>query len=295
LTYDELRQALSVLPQDVTEPNGVPRVLAARLSPQERVARRRLNLPQVEYRLLAGLAMSGWSFRYGLIEAVAALHGQVPHSGTFVRANAHLVKAGLWQVTTVRLTVAVSLVQLTALGKELMAEIVVTPVLSEWEQMQQRHRGGQGQRHHSAAVCLFAYHARLRGYRVLLCPYAPGGAEPDLLIERDDESLYVEVQGRGGEVWQRADKWWSAYHVQGEAAICTLTPAQAVRYAREAQRVGVRRGRVTDLHTRYRSAPSSLWTHEWQSQYGGLLPIVDHTKGEDNEQCASVNICATSK
>ncbi|MCB0114592.1 MAG: hypothetical protein KDD84_10895, partial [Caldilineaceae bacterium] len=123
MTYEELRQTLPALPQDVTELSGVPRVLAARLSPQERVARRRLNLPQVEYRLLAGLAMSGWSFRYGLIEAVAAMHGQVPESGTFVRASAHLAKAGLWQVTTVRLTVAVSLVQLTALGQELMAEV----------------------------------------------------------------------------------------------------------------------------------------------------------------------------
>ena len=133
MNYDELKTALSQLPTDEGSPNRVPQPLSFYLSQQQRVARARLNLPWIEYRLLAGLALSGWSLRYGLIQAEAAMQGQHPRNGTFVRAGAHLEKAGLWQVMTVRLNASVSLVQLTPLGRQLLTEIGVTPVPSEWE------------------------------------------------------------------------------------------------------------------------------------------------------------------
>ncbi|MGA1372756.1 MAG: hypothetical protein ACO3Z6_14230 [Pseudomonadales bacterium] len=278
MNYDELKAALSQLPTDEDAPNRVPEPLSFHLSQRKRVARTRLNLPWTEYRLLAALALSGWSLRYGLIQAEAAMQGQHPRNGTFIRAGAHLEKAGLWQVMTVRLNASVSLVQLTPLGRQLLTEIGVTPVYSEWEELQQRHRGGQGQRHHNAAICLFAYHARLRGYEVRLCPNADGQAEPDVQLERDGELLYVEVQGRGGEIWQRTEKWWNAYRLQGESAICTVTPAQAIRYAEEAQRAGVPRGRVTNLETLYLDAPASLWTHEWKGRSHTLQRVVSHER-----------------
>jgi hypothetical protein len=287
MTRDELMRALAFLPADENTPTGIPQPLAAYLSNPRRIAQVRLSLPWIEYRLLAGLALSGWSLRYELIQAEAAYHDQDPRNGTFNRASTHLEQVGLWQVATVRLATSVALVRLTELGQRLLTEIGLAPVTSEWDRMETQHRGGDRQLQHTAAACLFAFHARIRGYRVTLCPKVDGQAEPDLMIEKMGKSTFVEVQGRGGEAWRRAAKWHSAYRLQGEAAICALTPAQAVRYAREAQRAGVPCGRVTDLHTLYRDEPVGLWTHTWRSRSGRLLPVVaDERVGHREDRTA---------
>jgi len=84
----------------------------------------------------------------------------------------------------------------------LLAQLGVTAVTSEWEQIEARHRGGgAGQIRHTGAICAFLHHARRNGYTTEPCPMieGAGNAEPDAGLENDEEQLYVEVQGRGGE------------------------------------------------------------------------------------------------
>lgn len=256
-----LREALSKLPVDEGNPAGVPSPLADYLSKPQRIACRRYALPWLEYRLLAALALSGWSLRYALVEAEAQTLELAVRSGSLLRACAHLTRTGLWETTTVRLSAAVALVRLTPLGRDLLQEIGLAVVESDWERVERLHRGaGVRQRGHTAALCAFAYHARKRGYAVQLCPDVPGAAEPDVLLTQQERTIYVEVQGRGGQTWQRANKWRNVSALPGEFAICALTPQQTQRYVQEAHRVRMPIDLATDLTTLHRCDPPSLWT-----------------------------------
>lgn len=266
MNYSTLREALSRLPLEAGNLAGIPGPLADYLSRPQRIACRRYALPWLEYRLLAALALSGWSLRYALVEAEAQSLGLAVRSGSLLRACAHLTQAGLWETTTVRLSAAVALVRLTPLGRRLMQEIGLAAVESDWERVERLHRGaGVRQRGHTAALCAFAYHARKRGYTALLCPDVTGAAEPDALLTRQERKIYVEVQGRGGQAWQRAQKWRNVSALSGEFAICALTPQQAQRYVQEARRVRGTVDRATDLTTLHRCNPPSLWTHQWST------------------------------
>jgi hypothetical protein len=273
VNFLNLQEALARLPVAPNHPAGVPEPLAPYLSTPRRIAQVRCALPWVEYRLLASLALSGWSLRYALMEAEAHNLGLVVRSGSLTRACTHLAQAGLWETTTVRLAAAVSLVRLTPLGRALLAQVGLDVVESDWERVERLHRGARaGQRVHTAALCAFAYHARKRGYAVSLCPPPVGPAEPDVLLNQDGQAIYVEVQGRGGSVWRRAEKWRAIGALPGEFAICALTPQQALRYAQEARRVRAVPSLATDLTTLHRCNPLSLWTHRWNSIVEPVLP-----------------------
>ena len=270
----DLHKALAWLPVDPNHPAGIPQALAPYLSIPRRIAQSRCALPWVEYRLLASLALSGWSLRYALVEAEAHNLGLVVRSGSLTRACSNLAKAGLWETATARLSAAVSLVRLTSLGRALLAQVGLDVVESDWERVERLHRGASaGQRVHTAALCAFAYHARKRGYAVTLCPPPVGPAEPDVLLSQGERSIYVEVQGRGGSVWRRAEKWRAIGALPGEFAICALTPQQAQRYVQEARRVRVIPSLVTDLTTLHRCQPLSLWTHRWGSAEEPTQPV----------------------
>jgi hypothetical protein len=124
----------------------------------------------------------------------------------------------------------------------------------------------------AGAICAFLYHARRNGYTTEPCPIVggAGNAEPDAAIENDEEYLYVEVQGRGGETWRRADKWRNQYRLQGRVAICADTPILAERLAREAQIAGVPIGYLTNLTDLADGFVKGLWTHRWRSQHSYL-------------------------
>ena len=227
----DLAQQLAWLPTDGSDPTGVPAPLEAVLTPVKRyrhTAPSHAPINRLEYEFLAALALSGWSMRVALAEAVN--HGKDLHrrSGSFKLAWRQLEQAGLWQSTLVRAGQRrLALVRLTEPGKALLAQVSVNAVASEWEQIEARHRGGgAGQIRHTAAICAFLYHARRNGYTTEPCPVVEGGgnADPDAGIENDEEQLYVEVQGRGGETWRRADKWRNQYRLQG--LVATLAPAQ---------------------------------------------------------------------
>ena len=272
-----LAEQLAWLPTDGSDPTGVPAVLAAVLTPVKRYRRtapKRAPLNRLEYEFLAALALSGWSMRAALAEAVN--HGKDLHrrSGSFKLAWRQLERAGLWQCTLVRAGQRrLALVRLTARGQALLAEVGLAVVASEWEQIEARHRGaGVEQLLHTAAICAFLYHARRHGYGTEPCPVVPqaGKAEPDVRLTRGGPSFYVEVQRRGGEAWRRADKWRSQHRLQGFVALCADTPAQAERLAQEAQRAGSPVGYATDLTELADGSAPGLWTLCWRSQHGPL-------------------------
>ena len=277
MRIDSLLDLLDLLPVDQNNPQIPPPALARHLSQMKRIARPpRLSRPMTEYRLLTALALGGWSLRYALVELESEVQGVGPQSGTLNRAVRHLSDADLWQTMNVRIAGRRhALVRLTPKGRDLLKDIGLDPVESEWERIERLHRGNTlRQRTHTAAICVFAHHARCRGYDTEVCPEVLGVVEPDIaLLDWANQPLYVEVQGRGGEPWRRGQKWWNLYMVQREVLLCTHTSAQAVRYAHEAQRVGISSGRITDLYTLRYHPPPFLWTHRWQSRFGALLPF----------------------
>ena len=280
MTHDpiaKLAQRLTWLPTDGSDPTGVPASLAAVLTPVKRyrhTAPSHAPINRLEYEFLAALALSGWSMRVALTEAVNHSKDLDPRSGSFKLAWRHLEQTGLWQCTLVRAGQRrLALLRLTEPGKAQLAQVGVFAVASEWEQIEARHRGGgAGQIRHTAAICAFLYHARRNGYDTEPCPVVEGAgnAEPDAGIENDDEQIYVEVQGRGGETWRRADKWRNLYRLQSLVAICADTSIMAARLAREAQIAGIPAGYLTNLTDLADGFVKGLWTHRWRSQHSPL-------------------------
>ncbi len=278
MDYAELADLVDALPWGA---NGVPEPLTPLLTRDQLRTKRSGGLPagRVEYQLLAALGLSGWSMRADLVQAVNLHKGLRPRSGTYMAAFRRLAEAGLWTTYETSFSLRkLTLGRLTPLGRQLLQATGLTPVISEWERIEALHRGDTTrQMSHTAATCLFLHHARARGYATAACPTDPafGPAEPDAAIARDGSQVYVEVQGRGGWAWRKADKWRNQADLQGYAAICALTPAWARRLAAEAQIVGVGIGYVTDLATLANAAPAGLWTLRWRSRHSPLEPVGD--------------------
>ena len=276
-------------PQDEIGSTMIPPALAERLSQRARQQHARYPANLIEYRLLCSLAVSGWSHR--LSHAWAATLDFRTHkprvqedSGTFKRAFLHLQEAGLWTTDLVPLhgSNEVPLVSLTPLGRDLLADAGLPPAPTEVEVIAGRHRGaegGQPQRGHTAAICAFTHYARILGYDTEVCPDVSdnpiGLLEPDVKIVDDVDAItFVEVQRRGGRREQWAEKCLGQFAGQGFAAICAVSPQQALRYAYEARRAGVGRGFLTYLLTLYHERPASLWTHRWEDRVGPLVEVA---------------------
>ncbi len=87
-----LAEQLAWLPTDGSDPTGVPAVLAAVLTPVKRyrhTAPKRAPLNRLEYEFLAALALSGWSMRAALAEAVN-------HSKDLHRRDRSSWRGGSW-------------------------------------------------------------------------------------------------------------------------------------------------------------------------------------------------------
>jgi len=278
MDYAELADLVDALPWGTA---GVPEPLAPLLMRDQLRAKRSGGLPvgRVEYQLLAALGLSGWSVRADLVQAVNLHKGLRPRSGTYLAAFRRLAEAGLWQTCETSFSQRkLALVRLTPRGWQLLAETELTVRVSEWETIEALHRGDTARQiAHTAAICVFLHHARVRGYATFACPTDPafGMAEPDAAIARDGLRTCVEVQGRGGVPWRKAAKWRNQADLQGYAAICALTPVWARRLATEAQIVGVEIGYATDLATLANAAPVGLWTLRWRSRHSPLATVAD--------------------
>jgi len=276
--YAQLADLLDALPWGA---DGVPEPLAPLLTRDQFRSKRSGGLPagRIEYQLLAALGLSGWSVRADLVQAVNLHKGLRPRSGTYLAAFRRLTEAGLWQTCETSFSQRkLALVRLTPLGWQLLAETGLVVMASEWELIEALHRGDTARQiAHTAAICAFLHHARVRGYATVPCPLDPtfGQAQPDAAITRNGLRTYVEVQGRGGVPWRKAAKWRNQADLQGYAAICALTPVWARRLATEAQIVGVEIGYATDLATLANAAPAGLWTLRWRSRHSPLETVAD--------------------
>ncbi len=225
---------------------------------QEPVARRR------ELTFLTLMAVKGYSaevsLRWELVQREEALTN--PDSGSIKRLIARLQKRDLIQ----RLSVSMgrhrlNIVLLTELGSEVIAAMRLTPVESEWARLMRLH-GGQAQQKHAAQVCLFTHLAWQRGWRTQVCPEVDPPADPDVLIEKEGERIYVEVEGGSGTPERRMKKWRNQRDLQGFAAICA--PSEAVRrtLVREAQS-NTKKGMATDFAWLREHPRAGLWAETW--------------------------------
>jgi hypothetical protein len=267
--------------------NGVPEPLATLLAAPRSRQRLVAGEPpgRLEFLLLAGLALSGWSARTDLVGALNGARCLQPRSGSYRRAMARLDAGGLWLTRTASFAYRkLALVRLTDLAAVLLQDAGLPVRPSEWERIERAHATlwlparleGRSVSQHTAAICAFLHHARLRGYDTEACP--PVGDEtpaaPDAVVVRDGFSVYVEVQRHGGEAYRKAQKWSNQARLQGFVAICGVTSGWALRLAQQAQEQGIGRGLVTDLGTLAGRGPAALWTHCWASPYSPIEPIT---------------------
>ncbi len=283
MRYDELSAGLDRLP---CGENGVPESLATVLAAPRSRQRLVAGEPpgRLEFLLLAGLALSGWSARMDLVGAINRMRGLQPRSGSYRRAIARLDAGNLWLTRTASFAYRkLALVRLSPLTAVLLQEAGLPVRPSEWERIERAHAApwlpthleGRSLSQHTAAICAFLHHARLRGYDTEACPPIADDtpAAPDAVVIRDGFPIYVEVQRHGGEAYRKAQKWRNQARLQGFVAICGVTSEWALRLARQAQEQGIGRGLVTDLRTLSGRGPAALWTHRWLSPYSLIEPI----------------------
>ena len=193
--------------------------------------------PAVEYYSLIG-RLDGISQRAGsVIRPIEALAEQ-----------AHLIE---WQTPAIPLAAntltRLTLIRLSADGRQLCSQIGWQPVESEWERLIRLHQGDQ-QEHHTLAVLIFAAHARLRGWQVTVLPEVAGtSARPDVRVEREGEVLFVEVE-TGTRQHAGNGKWNNLSQLnQGRIALCARNAAERDTLIEDCRKLGS--GLATDLET----------------------------------------------
>jgi hypothetical protein len=153
---------------------------------------------------------------------------------------------------------------LTDLGRTVAQEMGVPIVESEWERLMRLH-GGERQQKHAAQVCLFAHYARKYGWKTHVCPEVKPPADPDILIEKGDENIYVEVEAGSGSPKRRMKKWRNQRNLQGFVAICAPTEATRKMLVREA-RSNSKKGMATDfmwIRNHKDELELGLWAYTW--------------------------------
>jgi hypothetical protein len=164
-----------------------------------------------------------------------------------------------------------AVLRLTDKGIVFAAELGCPVRPSEWDILAERHNA-EVHRQHAFAILLFAFQARRRGWQVEVCPQVDHPlVEPDVLVEKDGERVYVEVEvlrhpkrrkeGAGADnTWVR--KWRNQWQFQKRVAVCTLTPKRMqgiVRYLKPRYP-----GMATELTTLARHPESDLWLARWE-------------------------------
>jgi hypothetical protein len=163
--------------------------------------------------------------------------------------------------------IPMTVVRLTAKGEALCARLGWEAVESEWSRLIRLHTGDR-QPAHTGAVLAFAYNARLRGWTTQVVPPVENPhVFPDVLIAKEQQKIYVEVELRT----QKFNKWAQLNAFQGFVALCAKSPSRRDRLVRECQGLQIP-GMATDLVTLYsqsRKTPiGALWLQEWGETSG---------------------------
>jgi len=159
--------------------------------------------------------------------------------------------------------------RLTSLGQEVCRALGWQPQASEWERLIRYHQGDETLRH-TAMILAFAREARVRHYKVFVCPARsvtwPERFFPDVFIlDRQHRRAYVEVERGQGE---KEQKWALQQQVQRFAAVVTLTSGSRSFLVERILAQGIPVW-ATDLETLRRltlaGTPGSLWIERWRS------------------------------
>jgi len=159
---------------------------------------------------------------------------------------------GVYSITMIRLSVK---------GKELCQSFGWEVCENEWQRLLTRH-SGDDQARHTASMIVFSLSARQRGWNVTMLPETNTPYfYPDLLLEKDNQKMYVEV-----ELGSRKREKWNLYKkMQGYVAVCGKTLWSRGSLIRECEEV-LLGGFATDLQylAENRNDPDSpLWIEEW--------------------------------
>lgn len=146
-------------------------------------------------------------------------------------------------------------------GRDLAQAMGLEPREGEWQRLMRLHDAGR-QQEHAVLVLLFAWQARKRGWTVEVCPTVDGPAEPDILIQKGGESIYVEVEGESGTGERRMRKWRNMVALQGFVALAAPDEGTLRRLLQEAKAAS-KRGMATDIQTLLNDDADELWVETW--------------------------------
>lgn len=245
LTADELpalwRRLVEEMSGMVVSP--APERFKAQLKPKESGIRYRRKVL-----VLYTLARGGISSRMEIDRVVSVVEGLSERTNSVRRPLDELVRSGLLLCETIRMTspfeTGLAVYRLSEDGKALCALWGWQTAENEWERLIRLHRGAE-QEAHTVAILAFALHARLRGWDAAILPETAGNAEPDILVERDGERWYVEVERGDGS----RRKWKNLAELNGgKVALCAANEEGREKLVRDckAERLG---GVAADLRT----------------------------------------------
>lgn len=238
-------------------PRKPPTRFATRLSTGTRWKREALTLYL--------MAVKGLSLRLEILQVIGEMGGVNPGSGSLKRMIANgltpkgLVTSDNFKMQLSRPTKA-SVLRLTEDGKELCRLLGWEPVEAEWERLVRLHDGDR-QEEHTAGVLAFAYHSRRRGWKTEVLPPVEGKAEPDVLVVRGEERVFVEVEF--GE--NKPSKWRNLAELQGFVALCAATEEKRSRLVAECK-LDKLSGMATDIETLIKESggvSGRLWVERW--------------------------------
>lgn len=237
-------------------PDDVPVPGRLRKDTERRV---RIEIWRVMARLLNQIALTGRSLAKEIIHTYCRFHcpddpndrqkmlGLRTTERQCHRAIQNLQLMGfieIYEVRIIRKNLVYLIIELTEEGKTYCRAYGWEPIESDWEILKKHHQG-EKQLKHSAAVLLFAFHARVRGWKVTLVPKAAGETkpydpdyDPDIRITKANIQMMVEVETN--KVRKKVEKWLISGSAQRYAAICTLTPARRESLEKEVLQANVR-------------------------------------------------------
>lgn len=208
--------------------------------------------------------------RFEIEDLLAQVAGMSSRAGSLGRIVEDLQQAGLLIGEILRIgapKTSLRLVRLAPDGVRLFKILFDRdPLETDWERMIRLHEGDRFPEH-TLAVLIFALHARKRGWATQILPPVEGTkAVPDLLVERGDERLYVEVElGRK----ESPAKWRNQAKLNnGRVALCAATSETRQRLVGDC-RLDKLAGLAADLDTLVKVKHSTiteqdpLWIETW--------------------------------
>jgi hypothetical protein len=254
------------------EPSGPPGPVSsvaplATLGPSAKYARLFDNWP-VQGQALVVMATTGWSLRQAIMRRLAEQLGVNERDKSLRMLFTTLEERKLAQQrsevvdSTVGAGAAdgqvrIAIVRLADTGLNVLREMGVKPISSEWGRLEARAGAEQVKR--IAWTCALADHARQRGYAVEVSPAAGQPARADALLTRGDERTYVTVCGA-----DPPPEWDKLVDQDGVLGLCAPTRQVRNDLVAAAQAAGVAHGRATDLELLLAGDDhGALWAEAW--------------------------------